>query len=224
MNCAKRALTTAVPSFRPLLKALVLNALFSAEAPVAFSLTPTFLRRRFSAGRVALAFARSRLMIVARVVPTAAEIVACEPVTRMRKFLSATVVRPFLRRRPPEWLISAPSASLGSTEPLVIGNTTAPPATFDGLTGATPMPRILRAAPAFLSRVSRVSPPFFSATVLEVSAADAVVASATVRAAAAASEPSAGRLRAVVVMRAFRWGQDRPGYARDAATGPPAGL
>ena len=141
MNSAKRALTTAVPSFRPLLKALVLNALFSADAPVPFSFTPTFLRRRFSAGRVALAFARSRLMIVARVVPTLAEIVACELVTRMRRFLSATVVRPLVSRRPPEWLISAPSVSFGSTDPLVIGNTTAPAATFDGFTGATLMPR-----------------------------------------------------------------------------------
>ena len=110
-------------------------------------------------------------MIVARVVPTPAEIVACELVTRMRKFLSATVVWPLVSRRPPEWLISAPSVSFGSTDPLVIGNTTAPAATFDGFTGATLMPRLLSAAPAFLSSVSRVSPAFFSATVLVLSAA-----------------------------------------------------
>ena len=195
MNCAKRALTTAVPSFRPLLKARVLNALFKADAPVAFSFTPTFLRRRFSAGRVALALERSRLMIVARLVPTRAEIVACEPVTRMRKFLSATFVWPLVSRRPPEWLIRAPSVSFGSTDPLVIGNTTAPAATFEPLAGAILMPRPLSAPPAFLPRVSRVSPAFFRATVLELSAADAVPASASVTAPAAASEPSAERGR-----------------------------
>ena len=130
-------------------------------------------------------------MIVARVLPTLAEIVACELVTRMRKFRSATVVWPFVSRRPPEWLISAPSESFGSTDPLVIGNTTAPAATFDGLTGAILMPRRLSAAPAFSSRVSRVSPALLRAAVLDVSAP-------------AAAGPNAATATAAVVTAATR--------------------
>ena len=137
-------------------------------------------------------------MIVARVVPTAAEIVACEPVTRMRRFRSATVVAPLVSRRPPEWLISAPSESFGSTDPLVIGNTTAPAATFDGFAGATLMPSALSAAPVFLSRVSRVSPAFFRAAVLDTSAAAAAGrapagAATSARAATPATSPAAPR-------------------------------
>ena len=101
--------------------------------------------------------------------------------------------------------MSAPSTSFGSTRPLVIGNTTAPDATRDGLTGVTAMPRFLSLLPVFWSSLSRVSPAFFKAAVFDTSAASVAGASASATAAATAIDPSAERA-SLMDMRGLRDG------------------
>src|SRR3954447_15222994 len=183
---------------RPRAKALTPNALLSAAAPLALSLTTTPETLVPRPARATFALLSETVNACRRALPALTEIdgVLSTPIV---KLVSRTRVAPARRWRPPPWVI-VPAAVAGSIEPPVMGNETPLDPALAGVIGVTDTPRPFRALAVPASSFRVVEPP----------------ASFTVAAPAGAATTSATRATAAAARR-MRLRLDMPGPPRAGA-------